>query len=136
MKTTNIEKKYRITKEQCQSNIDKRMPVVCTHCGGKTEPIETVDNSGNPTYWQGCNDCEIFTSGTSPKIYETAVKMVDERRFRVYGFKQMPDKEKEPSSFDYWRKSQIGGTVDVVTDILILHGILSGNWLNLSYQKK
>lgn len=119
-----MEKEYRTTKEQCQSNIDKRMPIVCTCCGGKIEPIETVDNSHNPTYWQGCNDCMKFDNGTSLKIYETAVKMVDERHFRAYSFNEMPDKEKNPSGFDYWRKSQISGTVGVVSDILRLYGVL------------
>lgn len=119
-----MEKQYRITKEQCQANIDKRMPIVCTCCGGKIEPIETVDNSDNPTFWQGCLNCSKFDIGTSPKIYETAVKMVDEMRFVAYRFKEKPDKEKDPSMFDYWRKSQISGTVDVVTDILNLYGVL------------
>ena len=119
-----MEKEYRTTKEQCQSNIDKRMPIICTCCGGKIEPIGTVDNSHNPTFWQGCNECMKFDNGTSPQIYETAVKMVDERHFRAYSFNEMPDKEKDPSGFDYWRKSQIGGTVGVVSDVLRLYGVL------------
>ena len=116
-----MEKNYQITKEQCQANIDKRMPIVCTCCGGKIEPIATVDNSGNPTYWQGCEECAIFNGGTSPKIYATAVKMVDERHFVAYSFDSMPDKSKDPSGFDYWRKSQIRGAVSVITDILSIY---------------
>ena len=117
-------KKYKITKEQCQSDIDKQMPIVCTYCGGKIEPIETIDNADNLTYWPGCNDCMRFDHGTSPKIYEIAVKMVDERYFRAYSHEQMPDKEKEPLSFDYWRKNQISGTVRIVTNILSLYGVI------------
>ena len=116
-----MEKNYQITKEQCQANIDKLMPIVCTCCGGKIEPIATVDNSGNPTYWQGCEECARFNGGTSPKIYATAVKMVDERHFVAYSFDRMPDKSKDPSGFDYWRKSQIRGAVSVITDILSIY---------------
>lgn len=115
---------YKITKEQCQSNIDKRMPVVCCGCSGKIEPIETVDNADNPTFWAGCLKCQCFDNGTTPEIYSTATKMVDERNFWAYHFDKQPDKVKEPEAFQYWRTSQIKGTVSIVTDILKLHGVI------------
>ena len=119
----NTNKMYQITKKQCQSDIDKRMPIICTSCGGKIEPIETVDNANQPTFWSGCKKCMKFDNGTIPKIYEISVKMVDEKHFWAYHFDSMPDKEKEPEKFDYWRKSQISGTVDVVIDVLELSSL-------------
>lgn len=47
--------------------------------------------------------------------------MVDERHFIAYSFERMPDKEADPSGFDYWRKSQISGAVSIITDILSIY---------------
>ncbi len=113
---------YQITKEQCQEQINKRGEIVCSQCGGKIEPIETVNNSGTPTFWQGCLSCEIFDNGTSPKIHKTAVEMVDKTDFRAYTFDDKPNKEKHPESFEYWRKSQIKGTVGIISDMLKIYG--------------
>ena len=109
--------KYKTTKKQCQKQIDKWQNV-CTHCGGELMPLKTVDNSGDPTYWIGCESCQRFDNGTKERIYKIAVRMVDERHFTSYNYEQQPDKEKEPDQFDYWRKGQIGGTVNIVSDIL------------------
>lgn len=109
--------KYKITKKQCQQQIDKNQNV-CTNCGGKLVPLETVDNSGNPTYWIGCESCQKFDYGTDKHIYKIAARMVDERHFVAYNCEQQPDKEKEPDRFNHWRKEQIGGTVSIVSDIL------------------
>ncbi len=92
--------------------------MVCTNCGGQLIPIETVDNANHPTHWPGCISCQIFNYGTKEKIYKIAVRMVDERQFTAWNYEQQPDKEKEPERFDYWRKGQIGGTVNIVSDIL------------------
>lgn len=118
---------YQTTKEQCQSQIDGQMPIVCSCCGGKLEPIETVDNLDNPTFWRGCFGCSKFDSGTKPEIYKIAVAMVDERHFRAYSFDDRPDEKEDEIMFDYWRKSQIGGTVRVVEDILRLQKQFSIN---------
>lgn len=109
--------KYQTTKIQCQKQIDKWQNV-CTRCGEQLTPFKTVDNSGQPTYWVGCNSCQVFNNGTKPHIYKIAVRMVDERHFTPYSYDQQPDKEKEPELFDYWRKGQIGGAVGVVADVL------------------
>lgn len=114
---------YQITKEQCQESIDKRGEIVCCSCGGKLEPIETVNNSGTPTFWVGCNNCQIFDNGTTPKIYQTAVEMVDVNDLRAYSFDEKPNKEKYPNDFDYWRKSQIKGAVRIVSDIIKIYGL-------------
>ena len=111
---------YQTTKEQCQNNIDKRGNIVCSSCGGKLEPIETVDNSRNPTFWQGCTNCEIFDNGVNPEIYKTAVEMVDNNNFRAYNFDEKP-KDETSFEFDYWRKSQIKGVTRIVQDIIKIH---------------
>lgn len=98
-----------------------RQDKTCTSCGSDLYPIETDDNSGDPTYWIGCIKCEKFDSGTTKKIYDIARVMVDEKKFIVYHHDLMPDKEKDHEMFDYWRKSQISGTVRVVSDILSLN---------------
>ncbi len=110
---------YMITKEQSQKKIDKRQNV-CTNCGGELTPFETVDNADQPTHWAGCKSCLIYTNGIKEHIYKIAARMVDDRNFTTYHFEQRPDKEKEPEKFDRWRKSQIGGTVYIVSDILQL----------------
>ena len=115
---------YITTKQQCQSDIDKRMPIVCRGCGGKIEPIETVDNAHNPTFWMGCVDCQCIDTGTTPNIYSTSTSMVDDKRFRAYSHDRQPDKETESEDYKYWRKSQIRGTVSIVTDILRIHGVI------------
>ena len=74
--------KYQTTKEECQNKINKDSPIVCSLCGGKLEPIETVDNSRNPTFWRGCLECSRFNGGVSPSVYEIASKLVDERNFQ------------------------------------------------------
>lgn len=109
---------YKITQQQCQKSIDDRMPIVCSSCGGKIEPIETVDNSNNPTFWSGCLSCNMFDSGVSPEIFKTAEKMVDERNFRAYSFDKMPDKNENMQKYEYWREGQIRGTTRIVMDIL------------------
>ena len=111
---------YRTTKEQCQNEIDKSMPIVCSYCGGTLEPLETEDNSGNPTFWRGCKKCMVFNGGVRPSVYETARLMVDENNYQYYN-ESKPDKES--SSFDYWRKTNISGTTGVVMKILNIHGV-------------
>jgi len=115
-KTVMDKTEYITNKEQCQSTIDKRMPIVCSSCGGKLEPIKTVDNANNPTYWIGCMSCMKFDNGVSPRVYETAKYMVTERHFMAYR-EPMPEKE-DTERYNYWLKSQIGGTCSIVYDIL------------------
>jgi len=108
---------YITTKKQCQHQIDE-WKNVCTNCGGELIPLETVDNARQPTYWIGCESCQIFNNGTKERIYKIASRMVDEKHFRAYNHEDVPDKEKEPDRFDYWRKGQISGAVWVVLDVL------------------
>jgi len=114
------EKIYKTTKEQCQALIDK-VPVVCPGCGGQLQPVETVDNSGDPTYWAGCLEpnCQSFSCGVSPEIFWIADKMVRERNCQPYPHHQFPyngtDTEK-----DYYYASQIRGACNIVTSVLSL----------------
>lgn len=65
-------KVYDITKEDCQSKIDK-LGHVCGGCGVKPQPIETVNNSGTPTYWKGCLSCGQFHTDVPLSIRKTAL---------------------------------------------------------------
>jgi len=108
--------KYATPKEVCQS----RIKGVCPSCGGALEPIETVDNSGQPTFWAGCNPCGQFSNGVTPEVYQIAYKMVTEKNFWAYSHLK---KEASPTPQQelYWTQSQVRGTCSVVNDVLKLH---------------
>ncbi len=108
---------YKTTKEQCASKIGG----VCSQCGGNLEPIETVDNSGNPTFWSGCVRCCRFDHGTDPKVYEVAKRMVVERNFRYYDHIRDEDSDTEDAK-QYKTECQISGTCGLVREILFIHG--------------
>ncbi len=74
--------KYQITKIQCKKQIPKGN--ICDGCGGYLEPIETIDNSWNPTYWAGCRKCHVFTTGATKKIFKIARKLVKKGRLEPY----------------------------------------------------
>jgi len=117
-----MEKQYQTTKEECQKRIDNKDGNLCTRCGNKLHPIETVDNSDNPTFWSGCSDCGFFDGGTTKEIYQISERMVNERNFRAYSYMQREDYDS-----DYWVKSQISGTFLVVRDILRLKEEIKNN---------
>ena len=96
---------------------------VCTRCGEKIEPIETVDNSGNPTYWSGCMKCQRFNNGTTKKNYLIAKQMVLKHNYTAYSWDEEPDKN-DKEKYDYWLSGQIKGTVSVVERILHLNNKL------------
>jgi len=110
--------KYSITKKKCQENINKSGVVVCPGCGGKIVPIETVDNSHNPTFWRGCKKCMMFENGVRPEAFEIATKMVKDNYFRVYHDKE-PDKA-NIDEYDYWLNCQMRGTGRIVNQVLHL----------------
>lgn len=109
-------KNYRTTKKQCQASIDNNNNV-CEQCGNILSPIETVDNSGAPTFWSGCLSCLKFSQGVKKDIFEIAQRMVKEKNFIAYDHLDRPDPE-NLDAFDYWEKSQIGGATYVVRDVL------------------
>jgi len=117
--------KFMITKKECQAIINKRMPIVCSGCGGEIEPIQTVDNADSPTHWSGCKKCMCFDSGVKPIIYKIAKKLVEERYFIYYGHLEKPDKNKQSEEYKRWITSQVRGTAGIVEQILNLNKELS-----------
>ena len=109
---------YRVTKGECQKQINSRMPIVCCSCGGDVVPIETIGNSNHPTFWIGCMKCMVYDNGVKPEIYKAAEYLVDERHERAYRYDIEPDKSKEPEKHDYWRKTQIRGMCSIVIESL------------------
>ena len=100
---------YQTTKEQCQQEIDATGHV-CKYCGGKLEPIDTVDNARNPTFWIGCMTCERFGHGCSPETFKTAKRLVEECGFYYY-------KSDNSASDEYNKKCNIAKAAEVIEDI-------------------
>lgn len=113
---------YVESKDECQRKIDA-IHLVCSHCGGEREPIETVDNSHNPTYWPGCLACSRFDYGVDPVVYEIAKELVDNRNYIHYSHMDNP-KNNDEAYKKYYRESQIGGATGLVRDILSIHSKL------------
>lgn len=122
---TDAEIKYDITKEQCQEMIDKS-PVVCPRCGGKLEPIETVNNADIPTYWSGCNACGMFSWGFPPEVFQIANQIVRDRHFQPYSHDPFPYNGTDEQK-DYWYKNQTGGACSTVAMILNLYKTIITN---------
>lgn len=108
-------KRFITTKQECQKKINGK-GFVCIQCKGIVTPQETVDNSGRPTYWEGCNTCQIFTQGVSKKIYDISEYMVKDRHFAPYIHIKQPHYKSE-EMLEYY-KSQISGTHRIVIDII------------------
>lgn len=106
--------KYKTTKAQCEKTIRG----VCCQCGGKLTPIKTVDNSGDATYWSGCERCLRFDCGCTPEIHEIAKRLVDNCYFTPYKHMDQPKDDASKEAKEYYRDTQIGGTVDIVRDVL------------------
>ena len=96
---------YQITKEQCQKNISG----VCPGCGGELQPIETVDNAGEPTYWPGCIHCSAFRSGIEKEYFEIARELIEHNEMVPYSHMQRSDYEGNPNKFIYWLDCQTAG---------------------------
>ena len=96
---------YKITKEQCEANISG----VCEGCGGELAAIETVDNSGNPTFWQGCEKCSCFRQGIEPKYFEIARKCVEDNILRPYNRMNVAEYSGNPDKLEYYYDVQTAG---------------------------
>lgn len=101
-----MSKVYQITAERCQESIDKVVNGVCPGCGGKVTPIETIDNSGAPTYWAGCDHCSVFTYPVKPKLYRTAQMLIDDGEFR---YNSRPYYNASEEELEYWRTEESMG---------------------------
>lgn len=107
-------KKYVTSQKECQSKLGGR---VCSQCGRPVEPIETVDNSDNPTFWAGCKHCQKFDCGVEPEIQKAARLLVDEHHYVAYGHLERPNGEDEIYE-EYWRDTQTGGASDIIQKVL------------------
>ena len=111
--------KHRITRQKCKDSISG----VCSRCGGDLEPIETVDNSRNPTYWAGCVKCCCFDNGVSERVYEIAKRMVVEHYCRPYSHIGIMKNDTEETK-KYKTESQISGACDIVWQVLRINKLL------------
>lgn len=107
------EPKYVTSKEDCERNIKG----VCEGCGGPLTAIETVDNSGRPTYWQGCEHCSCFRSGVERKYFEIARKLVEGREIVPYSHMCRVEYENTPERLDYFFDSQTAGLSHLIRRI-------------------
>lgn len=110
--------KYQITKEQCR----KMISGICDFCGGELSPIETVNNSDEPTYWVGCKECHRFTNETQKIEYDIAKEMVVNGHFVAYSHMDYPE---DKEGIDYYTKTQISGTVSIIKNVLKIYKHLS-----------
>jgi len=104
-KETMAENEYKTTKEECEANIRG----VCEGCGGKLTPIETVDNSGAPTFWQGCERCSSFRSGVDEKYFKVARYLVEAGELLPYGHMCRRKYEDSPERLAYYLDTQTAG---------------------------
>jgi hypothetical protein len=100
--------KHQITEKECKNKING----VCSRCGGGIEPIETVDNSSNPTFWPGCKSCGYFDSGVKEDVYKIAKSLVDDG---VVHYQRVPH---DPELSNYNRKEEIHITCRMVSAVL------------------
>ena len=99
--------KYKTTFAQCKKLIKDNN--VCEGCGGKLEPIKTVDNGGSPTYWVCCKRCMCFRSGVEKIHWKIARKLVEENRIIPYSSMHKCDYEDTPERLEYYLDSQTAG---------------------------
>lgn len=107
------EKVYQDTKEECQS----RIKGVCEGCGGELEPIETVNNSGQPTFWVGCKKCSCFRSGVDKKYWKIARTLIEKGQLIPYEHLSRHDYEGSKDKLDFWFDSQTAGLSHVILQI-------------------
>ena len=114
--------KYQITKKQCQKMIGDR---ICSGCGGRLIPFETVDNANQPTFWAVCKKCSVYDWGVNKKTFFIAEKMVKENNFVCYSYMDTLHSMKTKDEKDYWYSSQIRGTCGIVAMVLKINGELN-----------
>jgi len=110
-----IEKKYQTSREDCQKTIKG----VCPGCGGLVEPIETVNNSDEPTFWAGCKTCHEFCSGVNPTVFKVARHMVEREGLVAYQYLKEYDGDEE--MVDYCLRGQTKGACEIVKRVLLAH---------------
>lgn len=93
---------YKTTKEQCE----KQIHGVCEGCGGKLEALETVDNSGDPTFWVGCNHCSCFRGGVEKRYFRVAQGLIESGEYTPYSSMRKCDYEDSPERLAYYLDTQ------------------------------
>lgn len=109
-----MDKKYQITKEECQ----ERISGVCEGCGGNLEPIETVNNADEPTFWVGCRHCMCFRSGVKRIYWEIARQLVESEKMLPYRYHPINN---SPEELDYYYDRQTAG---LSRNIALIHKLL------------
>ena len=107
-------KKYITTKKQCKQSINN---LVCPQCGEKLDPIETVDNAKNPTFWSGCLNCGIYSSGVKPEIRKIAKYLVLKCHYVHFQSMERPN-NRGKSYQEHYQLAQIGGACSIVYDVI------------------
>ena len=108
-----MEKRYKTTKEECE----KAISGVCEGCGGNLTAIETVDNSGDPTYWRGCEHCAAFRGGIEKKYFNVARKLVESGDVLPYSHMRRNEYEDSPERLEYFLDSQTAGLSATIKQI-------------------
>ena len=113
---------YKITKEECASRING----VCSMCGGQIEPLETVDNSNDTTFWSGCKKCSRLDNGVSEQTYLIAKELVEKNGYRHFSHIQDEPNDSE-ASLEYNKKAQISGACGLVMDVIRIYKNLTAD---------
>lgn len=88
--------------------------VVCGGCGGPVTPIQTVNNSGEPAVWTGCEHCDRFTNGVEPIYFRVARKLVEDGELTAYSHMVRVDYEKTPETLAYYLDTQTDGLSRII----------------------
>jgi len=114
-----MEKEYVTTKKECQEKIDEAGNV-CDRCGRELKPIETVNNSGEPTYWAGCfhgGESGHLTEGTKEKNYKIAKSLVEDGEV-YYSHMENPSSRDDDWYEKHWFRSQVAGMCGLVQKVV------------------
>lgn len=112
-------KYYQTTFDECLKKINE-LGGVCEGCGNNLEPIETVDNSNNPTFWRGCIKCSCFRVGVKKIYFDIARELVEKEIIIPYHFlivEKNEGKFNTPELLEYYYQSQCAGLSHTIGQI-------------------
>lgn len=113
---------YSIPFDRCK----KLICGVCPGCGGELEPIETVDNANNPTFWAGCLECSQFHWGVPSVVHAVAKHLVEKEHYRHYDHMNESDYGDGDQRI-YYLRAQTRGACSIVSDVLRLYRHYEGS---------
>lgn len=108
--------KYVETKEDCQKHIWG----VCSRCGGTPEPIETVNNSNEPTFWVGCLHCSCFCTQVTPLVFKIGRALVEKYGFQANHSNSRFEYEDSPERLEYWTDEQTRSACIIVDQVIYM----------------